>query len=90
MSARCKSCRADIVWVETEAKADKPGRKMPLDADPNNPGYARIDPNGNLVFTGATTGDGTRIVRYVPAGRGRHVSHFATCPAAATHRKAKR
>lgn len=88
MSA-CRSCKALIVWVETEAKGDKPGRKMPLDADPANPGYARIDTNGNIVFTGATTGDGTKIVRYVPNGKGRHVSHFATCVNAASHRKTR-
>lgn len=84
---QCRSCRADIVWAETEAKPNKPGRKIPLDADPDNHGWAKVVPNGNLLFTGTETGDGTPIVRYVPKQIGRHVTHFATCPNAKKHRK---
>lgn len=86
MSA-CRSCGAPIVWVETEAKGDKPGRKMPLDADPENLSRAATFDNGNIIFTKATTGDGTPIVRYVPAGPGRARSHFASCPNAKSHRR---
>lgn len=88
--SRCRSCQAPIVWVETEAKGDKPGRKMPLNADPADPadlGRALAVDNGNIIFTGAHTGDGTPIVRYVPAGPGRYLAHFATCVNAKTHRK---
>lgn len=85
MSSRCRSCKARVVWVETEAKPDKPGRRMPVDADPANPTLAMVVEGGNLVFTGQTTGDGTPIVRYVKGGR--HVSHFATCVNAKQHRK---
>lgn len=84
MSA-CRSCRAPVVWVETEARGDKPGRKMPLDADPENLSMALGLPNGNLIFTGAHTGEGTPIVRYVSAGL--HRSHFASCPNAKQHRR---
>lgn len=80
-----------MIWAETEAKPDKPGRKIPIDADPENPGYPLIVADGNLVFTGQTCGDGrTPIVRYVPKNTiGRHVTHFATCPNSAKHRKAR-
>lgn len=83
----CRSCRAPIVWVETEARDGKPGRKMPLDAEPSAPRRARQVEGGNIMFTGATSGDGTPIVRYVPASAGMHVAHFVTCPNAKAHRK---
>lgn len=83
----CRSCKAPIVWVETEAKPGKPGRKMPLDAAPTDMTKARVDPDGNIRFSGQRTGDGTPIVRYVPKGAGMHVSHFATCPNAKGHRR---
>lgn len=54
---RCKSCRAQIIWLPTEA-----GRAMPIDADTVAPGDEEYEP-------------------------GKHVSHFATCPNAAQHRK---
>lgn len=87
--SRCRSCQALIVWVETEAKPDKPGRKMPLDADPDEPARALAFAEGNIIFTGAHTGDGTPIVRYIPAGAGRYRSHFASCPKAREHRKSR-
>lgn len=90
MSAHCRSCGAPVVWVETEAKGDKPGRKMPLDADPNNPDKALKVDNGNIINTGQRSGDGTWLVRYVGPGPNRYRSHFATCPKADKHRKAKR
>lgn len=85
--SRCRSCDAQVVWVETEATATKAGRRMPLDADPDQPSRALEVGNGNIVFIGKTTGDGTQIVRYVATSAGRHRSHFATCPKAKEHRK---
>lgn len=87
--AKCRTCPAPIIWAETEAKKDKPGRKIPIDADPDNRGYAKIVEGGNLTFTGQTTGDDLPIVRYVPKIIGRHVTHFATCPNAKKHRKTR-
>lgn len=87
--AKCRSCRADIIWAETEAKPKKPSRKIPLDADPDNRGWAKQVTGGNLLFTGTETGDGTPIVRYVPKAIGRHVTHFSTCPNAKQHRRAR-
>lgn len=93
MGASCKSCHAPIVWAKTEAKAatdtkgPKPSRAMPLDADPDT-GQPAVPGNGNLVVIGHDAG--TPVVRYVPTGRGMHVSHFATCPERDQHRKARR
>lgn len=85
MSATCRSCKEPVVWVETEATADKAGKPMPLDGDPKRPGQALTVSNGNIVFTGQTTGRGTPIVRY--QRNGSHRSHFATCKQAKTWRK---
>lgn len=85
--SKCKKCKAPIIWTETEATAKKPGRNMPVDADPDRPGKALVVDGANLVFTGARSGNGAWIVRYVPKGKGRHVSHFATCPFASSFRK---
>jgi hypothetical protein len=89
--AECRSCHAAVIWVATEATETKPSRRMPVDADPTRPGKALVVENGNLVFTGQQDGtSGSWIVRYVPSGRGKHLSHFATCPNATQHRKGKR
>lgn len=88
--AQCRSCRAGIIWAETQATETKPGRKIPIDADPDNHGYAKVVADGNIVFTGTTTGDGTPIVAYRPKnGGGRHVAHFVSCPNAKAHRKSR-
>jgi hypothetical protein len=86
--SKCRSCDAPILWVETEATGTKPGRNMPVDANPD--GTATVVPGGNLSFTGTISGNGKKIVRYVATGQGHHVSHFATCPHASEHRKRKR
>jgi hypothetical protein len=82
----CRSCNAPIFWVETEAKENKPGRKMPLDAAPHDTAKPAVTPDGNIVLVGQT-GDGTPIARYVGKGKGRHVSHFSSCPNAKRHRQ---
>lgn len=82
----CRSCGAKIVWVETEAKPDKPARSMPLTADPDNPTRAAVVEGGNIVIVG-TSGNGNPIARYVGKGAGKHVSHFSDCPNAASHRR---
>jgi hypothetical protein len=82
MAEKCKSCGAAIIWATTQS-----GKLMPLDAAP--------DPKGNLAVQ--------RYDKAIPAtlvvprsemtevlGLPTHKSHFATCPNAAAHRKAKR
>lgn len=87
---RCGSCNAQIEWVKTQHAK----RPMPVD-----PGYVTIveDPAGRVVIVT----DGGRIVRGTDRApdvdlnnldataqlvRGR-VSHFASCPHAAQHRR---
>jgi hypothetical protein len=82
--SNCRSCRAPILWTETEATAKKPGRRMPIDA--TNDGTALAVENGNIVLVG-TTGDGTPIARYVSKDKGKFRSHFASCPNAKRHRQ---
>jgi len=82
----CRSCRAPVVWVETEATATKPGRKMPLDANPDDTSRAALFDNGNVVFVGRRSGDGTPIVKVVEPGPRRCRSHFALCVNAKSHR----
>lgn len=70
----CKSCGAEIFWMKTVA-----GKSMPLDRKPVM--------GGNISL-----GFGTDHLAYVVEshpGIERYVSHFATCPSAKQHRKAK-
>lgn len=77
MSATCSSCGASIVWVVTAT-----GKRMPIDPQPVE--------GGNLELEGNRGG---HVARYVKPeqgglfGRPRYVSHFASCPHAAQHRK---
>lgn len=70
----CRSCGAEIIWALTEK-----GKRMPVDPEPV--------PHGNLFLRKRE--NGAYDVR--PAGdlllSERYVSHFSSCPAAATHRK---
>lgn len=86
-SRPCAACQHPMLWVETEATATKPNRRMPIDA--NADGTPKEVSSGNLVLTGATSGSGAPIVRYVKPGEGRYVSHFVTCPKADEFRKRK-
>lgn len=72
--AKCRSCGADILWCRTEG-----GHLTPVNAEP--------DDTGNMVIL-----DGiAKVVKdslFEPMTEGtRYKSHFATCPAAAKHRK---
>lgn len=77
-----------MVWAETVATESKPGRRIPLDANPAEPARAARVEGGNLLFTGGTSGDGTPMVRYVTNGP--HQTHFVSCPNARAHRKGAR
>src|SRR5262249_13148221 len=61
---RCRSCGASIVWAFTAS-----GKRMPVDADP--------DERGNLEIRSE---EGTMFVDVVEPGAGTHRPHFATCP----------
>lgn len=70
---RCSSCHARIVWCLSAAS----GKPIPLDPEPKL--------GGNVEVVNDS------IARVVPpadrAERPLYVSHFATCPNAAAHRK---
>ena len=85
----CRSCGAPIRWVVTEK-----GKTMPIDELGSD--------QGNVVRTGEHEMDGReRVLVFHTAEaaiyaclvgenpRPRHLSHFATCPNAATHRRKK-
>ncbi len=78
MSVPCSSCKAPIIWIKTPK-----GKSMPLDATPN--------PAGNVVIR-----DGLAVVLTLDelandpsVGQRRFLPHWASCPSAAQHRKAK-
>lgn len=68
----CSSCGKSVLWVATQR-----GKTMPVNAAP--------DPAGNIVIKGEET---IVVATGQMAPWPRYVSHFATCPAAAKHRKA--
>lgn len=72
--AQCKSCHAPILFTDTAT-----GSTMPLDPTPTVEGNIEIDGMGRAVVR-KKQADGLR----------RYTSHFATCPDAARHRKARR
>lgn len=83
MTARCGSCKADIVWAITVAT----GKRIPLDAQPSEDGNVAVhrdQVNGELIARVLKDGEQTGPWEH------RGVSHFATCPNADQHRKRKK
>jgi len=75
--AQCRSCKAPIVWAQTEA-----GKRIPVDEAPVA--------DGNLALIGTGPGGTTLAAIYDPAkhaGKTRFVSHFSTCPHAGAWRR---
>ena len=76
----CRSCGAPVVWAVTVT-----GAMMPVDRDPVDGG------NIDLVHSGDASGTPTAHVlsesQPTLYGGDRYVSHFATCPNAAEHRR---
>jgi hypothetical protein len=71
---RCRSCGAAILWALTPA-----GRRVPLDAEP----VEYEAPAGRYAVLWPADG-GTPVAVHRPA---LYLTHFATCPNAASHRK---
>lgn len=79
--ARCRSCRAPILWAVT---AD--GESMPVDPHPATNGNVLLTRQGGRLIAGVLSRKDAarkRATRAVPL----HLSHFATCPNADTHRR---
>lgn len=88
MSDRCRSCDAPIRWVTSAAT----GRAMPLDLEPTPAGNVMLHGGGEeeaaAVAEVLATDRLTRARALAAAGTlDLYLSHFATCPDAATHRK---
>ncbi len=76
--ARCRTCAREVLWALTEH-----GKAIPIDPDPR--------PDGNIVLR-SVGGVDQRIAHVLAAaevapGAPRYVSHFATCPDSALHRR---
>jgi len=77
----CRSCGAEILWVRTEKE-----RRMPLDRQPVDDST----PGGTFVLRDTGSPEGPLAISATPAqlpGEVYYVSHFATCPHAAEHRR---
>lgn len=76
--ATCRSCGADVIFTESA----KGGAVAILDEQPVPDGNIILDQHGHAVYL-------TKAEKAIAPGP-RYVSHFATCPQRARHRKAKR
>jgi hypothetical protein len=73
---KCTGCNAPIFWAVTSA-----GKRIPVDVTPVRGGNIRI-------FESPTTGVATALYQPKPAPEEEsYVSHFATCPEAASFRR---
>ncbi len=72
MSNRCKSCGAKIVWCKTIN-----GKMIPVNLD------SLTESDKALLLDRWRKGDDTPLDFNVHA----HITHFATCPQAAEHRR---
>ena len=88
--ANCKSCNAPIIWATTQA-----GRPMPFDKLPvltgnfflhTVPKAKRGEPEHMAIHVDS---DHFAAVHARLHEASRYTSHFATCPNASKHRKAR-
>lgn len=75
MPDRCRTCKQRVRWARTER-----GNAIPLDPEPAANGSIRLDDGVAFVVPEAD--------RAAFAGE-LYLSHFATCPDAAQHRRRK-
>lgn len=77
---RCRSCNAEIRWARTAS-----GKRMPLDLEPVRTGNVQLGYVGGEEL--AIVVAPADAVAAQAAGIHLFVSHFSTCPNAATHRR---
>lgn len=73
-TSKCRSCGAEIMWIET-----KKGKKMPLDAEPLH--QQELDPK--LTYATFTDTGEYRCYKgdeIAVLSKPLYTSHFATCP----------
>jgi hypothetical protein len=75
MRNTCASCGAPIIFARTGS-----GKAIPIDAEPN--------PAGNIELADGTAKSWGTSHQW-PPGADRYTTHFATCPHAAEHRRAR-
>lgn len=93
--SRCRSCNAEIIWAFTAGRDDEPeraSRRIPLDAKP----IEKMTRGAFVLARGTEVGEPVAIdANWFYAGRSPmlarlpalFISHFATCPNAAQHRR---
>lgn len=79
--AKCKSCGADILWIPTPN-----GKAMPCD---NQKIYFKKNFHGGSMTLVLPNGKVTKGDLDFESDEYGYISHFATCPSANLHRKAK-
>ena len=79
----CRTCKAHIIWIQTKA-----GRNMPVNPEliPYKNPEGGSKGKEKLVLTDGTVVSVDRATKEEADGAG-YISHFATCPGAAKHRR---
>lgn len=85
--SECRSCGAPIVWVKLTSGKAMPCDPTVIEADSV---ANRIDTTTLVLTDGTVRSFGGDILPDSGDGAAGRISHFATCPNAKTHRKAKR
>lgn len=97
MTARCRSCNAEIIWANTAGRADdeeRPSRRIPLDVKP----IEKMTRGAFMLARGVEIGEPVALdANWFYAGRSLmlarlpalFISHFATCPNADQHRRTR-
>ena len=80
--SKCKSCGAEIRWVETEG-----GKRMPLDMVADADGNMTIDQRRDMEDHATAIDVGVPVGLFTDMAAPRYVPHFATCPQAGDWRK---
>lgn len=78
--SRCRSCDSPIRWAKTAA-----GKVIPIDAEPNPKGNLQLGYVGGYMIA-IVVGPADAVAAQA-AGIELYVSHFSSCPNAATHRR---
>ena len=79
MSA-CRTCHAPVLWVVNE----RTGKRIPLDPEPTDLLYGT-----RFVLTGGQSLQGAPLARAAEVHEHGRRSHFASCPEADQHRRAR-
>ena len=78
---KCRSCGQQVIWIKTVAGKNMPCNPQLVTYRQGDGKEKIVTPNGE-VLSGELVGAGTQDATGVG-----YISHFATCPNAARHRK---